>query len=94
MNGEEKDYVEALDYLNLTALKERRESLTCKFAIDTAKNERHKGFFEIKTPTKYNTRSMVNFKEKFCVTERYKQSAIPYMSRILNKVHFPNNLND
>ena len=94
VNGEEKDYVEALNYLNLTALKERRESLTCKFAIDTAKNERHKGFFEIKTPTKYNTRSMVNFKEKFCVTERYKQSAIPYMSRILNKVHFPNNLND
>ena len=94
VNGEEKNYEEALDYLNLTTLKERRERLTCRFAIDTAKNVKHKGFFELKTPIKYNTRSTVNFKENFCLTERYKQSAIPYMSRILNKVQFPNRLKD
>ena len=94
VNGEEKNYEEALDYLNLTTLRERRERLTCRFAIDTAKNVKHKGFFELKTHTKYRTRSTVNFKEKLCLTERYKQSAIPYMSRILNKVQFPHRLND
>ena len=75
-------------------LRERREYLTCRFAIDTAKNVKHKGFFELKTPINYRTRSSVNFKEKFCLTEKYKQSAIPYMSRILNKVHFPHRLKD
>ena len=89
VNGEDKDYETALDYLKMTTLKKRREILTSKFAIDTAKNERHEGFFESKSPIKYNTRSNVNFKEKFCVTERYRQSAIPYMSRMLNNVHFP-----
>ena len=34
-------------------------------------------------------RSKVNFKEQFCRTKRCSQSAVPYMSKILNNVHFP-----
>ena len=73
----------------MNTLEKRREILTCKFAINTAISERHKGFFEMKSPKKYNTRTTFRFKEKFCKTKRYSQSAIPYMSKILNNVHLP-----
>ena len=79
MNGDYKDYESSLDYLGLTSLRKRREILTCKFAINTAKSERHEGFFETKSPTNYNMRSKVNIKEKNCRTKRCSQSALPYM---------------
>ena len=89
VNGDYKDYESSLDYLELTSLGKRREILMCKFAINTAKSERHEGFFEKKSPTNYNMRSKVNIKEKICKTKRCSQSAVPYMSKILNNVHFP-----
>ena len=60
VNGDYKDYESSLDYLGLTSLRKRREILTCKFAINTAKSERHESFFETKSPTNYNMRSKVN----------------------------------
>ena len=89
VNGDYKDYESCLDYLELNTLIKRREILTGKFAIDTAISERHEGFFETKSPNKYNMRANSRFKEKFCRTKRYSQSAIPYMSKMLNNVHFP-----
>ena len=89
VNGDFKDYESCLNYLEMNTLEKRREILTCKFAINTAISERHKGFFEMKTPKKYDTRTAFRFKEKFCKTKRYSQSAIPYMSKILNNVHLP-----
>ena len=90
MNGDYKDYESSLDFLELTSLGKRREILTCKFAINTAKSERHEGFFETKSPTKYDMRSKVNFKEQFCRTKRCSQSALPYMSKILKGAINPN----
>ena len=53
-------YEQALQKLSLTTLNERREVLTIKFAIDTARNKRHNDFF-IKRPTQsITTRNMLS----------------------------------
>ena len=67
-------------------LAERRESLTTKFAIQTFKNERHKDFFEIKSNIRHCSRLKPIIQEHTCNTERLKNSAIPFMTRILNKM--------
>ena len=72
--------------LSLTTLNERREVLTTKFAIDTARNEKHNDFFIKKQTPHITTRNMFVLEEPFCKTERYYNSAIPYMSRMLNGV--------
>ena len=79
-------YKEALALLKLPTLSARREALTRKFAEDTFKNERHKGFFEEINTTKYDTRIKQPIKVPFCKTKRYRNSAIPYMSKLLNDI--------
>ena len=79
-------YEEALVLLKLPTLFARRETLTQKFAEDTFNNERHKGFFEEFNTTGYDTRIKQPIKVPFCKTSRYKNSAIPYMSRLLNNL--------
>ena len=79
-------YDEALQKLSLTTLNERREVLTTKFAIDTARNEKHNGFFIKKQIHNIATRNMFVIEEPFCKNERYYKSAVPYMSRTLNGV--------
>ena len=86
INGEAVSYENALIHCNLTSLNDRRRKLTDKFAIDTAINRRHKNFFEDKINTGPQTRSKPVVKEKYCETNRYFNSAIPYMSRTLNNV--------
>ena len=85
VNSGHATYEAALRYLEIPKLADRRESLTKTFAIDTYKNELHEGFFEKK---KHNVRPSARFKpiikEETCRTDRYKNSAIPYMSRLLN----------
>ena len=79
-------YEEALILLKLPTLSARRETLTRKFAEDTFNNERHKGFFEEMNTTRYNTRNKQPIKVPICKTNRYMNSAIPYMSRLLNNL--------
>ena len=79
-------YEQALQKLSLTTLNERREVLTTKFAIDTARNERHNDFFVKKTTQNIVTRNMFVIEEPFCANERYYKSSLPYMSRKLNGV--------
>ena len=70
----------------MTTLNQRREVLTTKFAIDTARNEKHNGFFIKKQIHNIATRNMFVIEEPFCKNERYYKSAVPFMSRILNGV--------
>ena len=86
VNGEAVSYTKALIHCKLPSLKDRRETLTAKFAINTATNERHINFFEMKNQVGPVTRSKSVIKEKSCETDRYFKSAIPYMSRMLNNV--------
>ena len=86
VNGNPVSYKSALTHLNLLTLTERREALTTKFAIQTFKNERHKDFFEIKSNIRHCSRLKPIIQEHTCNTERLKNSAIPFMTRILNKM--------
>ena len=51
-------YEEALQKLSLTTLNHRREVLTTKFAIDTARNENHNDLFIKKQAHNIATRNM------------------------------------
>ena len=66
---------------------EHRVALTNKFAIETARNEKHNNIF-IKKQSKYiTTRDMYVLEDPYCRTERYFRSAIPHMTRTLNGVY-------
>ena len=86
VRGRVVPYEEALALLKLPTLSARRETLTRKFAEDTFNNERHKGFFEESNDTGHDTRLKQPIKVPFCKTDRYRNSAIPYMSRLLNEI--------
>ena len=80
-----KSYEDALTKANLEPLECRREELCEKFAAKCLKNDKTKSMFPIKDKT-HNmlTRGEEYFDVKFAHTGRLKDSAIPYMQRILN----------
>ena len=86
INGTAMTYDDAVVELGLPKLAEQRESLTITFGVDTFNNEIHNGFFEEKIHITPNTRSKHKIQEHTCRTNRYKSSAVPYMSRKLNEV--------
>ena len=93
VKGQLVSYESALNHLDLLTLAERREVLTTKFAMQTFRNERHKDFFEIKSNIRHCSRIKPTIQEHTCNTERLKNSSIPVMSSILNKMklEIPNN---
>ena len=72
--------------MELPTLAEQRENLTGKFALETFKNERHKGFFKEKVNVRPNSRYKPEIQEETYTTERSKNVAIPYISKLLNNV--------
>ena len=73
-------YDNALEILMLAKLSDRREKLSLKFAKNCAKNELTKELFPLNS---------IRCKEKYRVThantDRLKDSAVPYLQRLLNK---------
>ena len=63
-----------------------RENLCLKFAGNCLKNEKVKGIFS-KNESNHKMIKRKNnlYSEKLIKTKRYKNSAIPYMVRLLNK---------
>ena len=84
-NGE-MNYLDALQKIGLTTLRNRREVLTSKFALDTLRNNRHSDMFQKKEYQYITTRNRLVIDEPHCNTDRYYNSAIPYMSRLINGV--------
>ena len=79
-------YRNALELTSLTTLSERRSKLCLNFAKKCLKNPEMKQMF----PLNPNKEALdTRFREKFKVdnsrTDRHKNSAIPYMQRLLNK---------
>ena len=87
LNNELLSYTDTLQKVGLMTLNERRVVLTSKFAIETAKNEKHNDMFLKKQSSSITTRNMFVLEEPYCKTERYYKSAIPFMSRTLNGVY-------
>ena len=79
-------YKESLNILNIPTLKARRESLTVRFANNCLKNEKSRNMFKLNT-TRLNMklRHKQKYKEIHSKTSRLYNSALPYMTRILNK---------
>ena len=81
-----KSYEDALEFLNLDSLQVRRKKQCLKFAKDCLKHEKMKELFPLNVK---NTQLKIRFKETYKVnkanTERYKQSAIPYLQNLLNE---------
>ena len=80
------NYESALDKVDLEKLEDRRENLCLKFAKNCLKHTKTKEMF----PERNKIHSMgIRNPEKYEVahanTERLKDSAIPYMQRLLNK---------
>ena len=78
-------YSNALEITGLSTLFERRSKLCLKFAKSSLKHQEMKNMFPL-NPVSYDVET--RFREKFKVaqsrTERHKNSAIPYMQRLLN----------
>ena len=79
------NYKSGLKLLNLEKLTKRREGLCLKFAKNCLKNDKVESFFpRAKNKHKMKKRKQKKFKVNQIKTERYKRSAIPYMTNLLN----------
>ena len=82
------NYQESMKLLKLDTLEIRRQKLNIKFARNCLKIDKLKNIFPLNDQC--HTMEKRNF-EKFQVnkanTERYRQSSIPYMQRLMNSEH-------
>ena len=79
-------YENALKIAKFTTLQMRREKLCLKFAKECTRNDKLKDMF----PLSFNDHNMdkrnyQKYKVNHAKTERYFQSSIPYLQRLLNK---------
>ena len=84
-NNETLKYEVALEKTGLVPLSDRREILTNKFALQIVNSERHQNMFQFKQK-KTQTRSNALFQEERYYSERFRNSSVPYMTRLLNNV--------
>ena len=78
-----ESYENALKVCGLSTLKERRTQLCLTFARKCVNSDKNKDLFPRKIST-YNTRHPKKFVVTPDRTDRLKNSAIPYMQRLLN----------
>ena len=81
------DYTQACCLLNASTLESRRRELSLSFALKCLKSDQHGHLFKQRVSTYYTLRNIKSFEEPFCMTDRYKSSPIPYLTRLLND-HF------
>lgn len=81
------DYEQACTEVSLQTLDQRRVSLCLNFGIKCLKNPVHASMFPVAPPTGHFTRNPATFMVPQCRTSRYMNSAIPYITKLLNQ-HF------
>ena len=88
MGKDYKSYKNGLKELRLETLEKRREILCLKFAKRCLKNEKVKQIFE-KNKSKHQMKKRTPriYENKKARTKRYKQSSVPYMTKLLNDEH-------
>ena len=79
-----KNYNNALKTLSQEKLHSRRLNLCESFALKCTRNPRHSDLFQVRpvSVTRLNTKYI----EPKCITSRYYNSAVPFLTRALNKV--------
>ena len=79
------NYEKGLEILKMNTLDERRRQLCLRFAKNCLKNEKLNGMFEKKKDIhQMKKRNRKEYVEKMSKTMRYKRSAIPYLTNLLN----------
>ena len=89
MGSKYESYKKSLKTLNIDSLKARREKLCLSFAKKCVQHQKLKHWFPLKNESHRNikTRKSEKFKISKALTNRYKNSSIPYMRRLLNDEH-------
>ena len=85
LGNEYTSYEKALQYLGQNKLCERRKDICLKFAKKCLKSEQHSDMFPLLDSNRPVTRQNIVYKEYQCKTSRYYNSAIPYLTRLLNE---------
>ena len=80
-----EDYAQALEVTQLPTLDDRRTTLCKKFANNCVRNKKTSHMFPI-NQSPPNTRCPEKFFVQHARTDRLKDSAIPYMQRLLNSM--------
>ena len=78
-----EDYESALNLTGLQTLKERRTYLCKQFAIKCTQNEKTREMFPL-NPSSVDSRHYEKYFVQHATTSRLRDSAIPYMQRLLN----------
>ena len=85
MGNSYKTYKDSLRVLKLDSLERRREKLCLQFAKICTTHEKLKDIFPLnKTKHKMTLRNQKKYKSLKANTKRYKQSGLPYMTKLLN----------
>ena len=88
LKSEYKDYEDALKLSRLQSLEDRREQLSLRFVKKSLKNATFTKLFPLKNPKHVmSVRNPLKYMINKANTERYKNSAIPYLQRLLNREH-------
>ena len=77
-------YEDAMEKLMLATLSDRRKKLCLKFAKNCAKNELTSDLFPLNLAG-LNTRGKLKYLVTHANTDRYKDSPVPYLQRLLNE---------
>ena len=88
LKGEYKDYEDALKLTRIQSLEERREQLSLRFVKKSLKNLTFSKLFPLKNAKHVmSVRNPLKYQINKANTERYKNSAILYLQRLLNREH-------
>ena len=79
------NYQDSMKLLKLDSLEIRRQKLNIKFARNCLKIDKLKNIFPLNDQVhSMEKRNYDKFKVNKANTERYRQSSVPYMQRLLN----------
>ena len=84
MGDEYQSYEQTLSLLNLEKLSVRRQRKCLSYGLKSVKHPTNARMFPINQVNEHNIRDKEFYKVNFARTERYKQSAIPSIQRMLN----------
>ena len=85
LNSDYESYEQALELTGLQTLDDRRTALCKKFALQCVKNEKTRSMFPL-NPSTVDTRNHEKYFVQPATTNRLRDSATPYMQRLLNIV--------
>ena len=79
-------YEEALKFMKLDSLKERREKMALKFVNKSLKHDGFSKLFPLNSPKHImEKRNPAKYVVNSAYTERYRKSPVPYLQRLLIK---------